>query len=97
MTENAHSEFRDFIADVLYQNLVSADKSTEIGIEFLKMNIKKRRLTYNQIRKITYFYADRLIESLESLGKEPNKKEKSDMIQDALYTAWKKYTEEADG
>lgn len=98
MKTDALSEFKEFIADVLYQHLVSTDKSNELAIDFLKMRVKQRRMTYNEIRKLSRLYADFVTEALVASGSpNPGPKDKEKITRESIDKAWKKYDGELRG
>lgn len=89
MSTTDPSEKQKLMAELLYNVLISTDRSEEFAVNFLKMTIKKRRMANGEIKKLSFIFAETLLYKLEKENDSEGNREK--IINESLHETLKKY------
>jgi hypothetical protein len=56
----------DYLSNYIYENLISANRSTEYSIEFTGMDIKGQRMTRKRLKQISAVAAEYVIDRIQN-------------------------------
>lgn len=87
MNAAALSKRKDFLADVFYQNFISADKSEEIGVLFLGLDMKNRKQTYSVLKEVANLAADLVMDKISARGETLPASENEKIVQESIESA----------
>ena len=96
MKDTALEKYKETVSEVLYRQLKGVDKSDELADEYLQLKVGKKRLTSNQCRKISNYYAECIVEKLQNMKKKSgfSSATKNKMTKDCLDVAFERFDDE---
>ena len=97
MSSPALEQKKKLASEVLFRQLISTEKCEENAVEFLRMELKKRRANLKEFRKIADYYGEEIATEVERINHSLTEAEKERITKQSLEKAFDKWRKENGG